>query len=246
VSAYAHVTEFQKCGLPHEHFLLVMANKDKLRSPNEFDKNISAKISNKDKYPMLHDLVCKHMMHGPCGVLNDKCTCMQDGECRFWFPGQFCDATQTGKDSYPVYRRRDDGQVVEARNAKLDNRWVVPFNPSLLMLCNCHINVEICSNIMAVKYMYKYIYKVPDGAPYSVDKSDNDDKVVIDKINQFRDARCVTPPEAVYMLYGFLYIRCICLSFSLQYIYQVCIWWHTMKEMTCVMLSTMSSHRSPC
>jgi hypothetical protein len=28
---------------------------------------------------VLHDLVCKHMMHGPCGVLNDKCTCMQDG-----------------------------------------------------------------------------------------------------------------------------------------------------------------------
>jgi hypothetical protein len=29
---------------------------------------------------VLHDLVCNHMMHGPCGVLNDKCACMQDGE----------------------------------------------------------------------------------------------------------------------------------------------------------------------
>jgi hypothetical protein len=62
------------------------------------------------------------MMHGPCGVLNDKCACMQDGECRSRFPQQFCDATQMGKDLYPVYRRRDDGQVVEVRNAKLDNR----------------------------------------------------------------------------------------------------------------------------
>jgi hypothetical protein len=86
VWAYAHVIEFQKRGLPHEHFLLVMANKDKLRSPDEFDKYISMEIPDKDKYPMLHDLVCKHMMHGPCGVLNDKCTCMQDGECQFWFP----------------------------------------------------------------------------------------------------------------------------------------------------------------
>jgi hypothetical protein len=86
-----------------------------------------------------------------------------------------------GKDSCPVYRRRDDGQVVEVRNAKLDNRWVVPFNPSLLML---------------VKYLYKYIYKGPDRASYSVDKSDNGDKVVIDEIKQFRDPRCVTPPEA--------------------------------------------------
>jgi hypothetical protein len=49
VLAYAHVIEFQKCGLPQEHFLLVMANRDKLRSPGEFDKYIFA-----------------------CGVLNDK------------------------------------------------------------------------------------------------------------------------------------------------------------------------------
>jgi hypothetical protein len=108
-----------------------------------------------------------------------------------------------GKDSYPIYRRRDDGQVVEVRNAKLDNRRVVPFNPSLLMLYNCHINIEICSSIKVVKYLYKYIYKGSDGASYSVDKSDNGDKVVIDEIKCFRNARCITPPEAVYRLYGF-------------------------------------------
>jgi hypothetical protein len=108
-----------------------------------------------------------------------------------------------GKDSYPIYRRRDDVQVIEVRNAKLDNRWVIPFNPSLLMLYNCHINVEICSSVKAVKYLYKYIYKGPDGASYSIDKSDNCDKVVIDEIKRFRDARCVTPPEAAYRLYCF-------------------------------------------
>jgi hypothetical protein len=108
-----------------------------------------------------------------------------------------------GKDSYPVYKRRDDGQVVEVRNAKLDNRWVVPFNPSLLMLYNCHINVEICSSIKAMKYMYKYIYRGPDGTSYSVDKSKNGDKVVIDEIKWFKDARCITPLEVAYRLYGF-------------------------------------------
>jgi hypothetical protein len=108
-----------------------------------------------------------------------------------------------GKDSYLVYRRRDDGQVVEIRNAKLDNRWVIPFNPSLLILYNCHINVEICSSTKVVKYLYKYICKGPNGASYSVDKSNNGDKVVIDEIKWFRDARCVTPPKAAYRLYGF-------------------------------------------
>jgi hypothetical protein len=76
VLVYAHVTKFQKCGLPHEHFLLVMPNRDKLRSSDKFDKFISAEILDKDKYPVLHDLVCKPMMHGPCGVWNNKCTCM--------------------------------------------------------------------------------------------------------------------------------------------------------------------------
>jgi hypothetical protein len=99
--------------------------------------------------------------------------------------------------------RRYDGQVVEVRNSKLDNRWVIPFNPSLLMLYNSHTNVEIYSSIKAVKYLYKYIYKGSDGASYSVDKSDNGDKVIIEEIKRFRDARCVTPPEAAYRLYGF-------------------------------------------
>jgi hypothetical protein len=79
--------------LPHENFLLVMANRDKLRSLDEFNKYISAEIPEKDKYLVLHDLLCKHMMHGPCGASNDKCACMVDGECRFWFPQQFYDAT---------------------------------------------------------------------------------------------------------------------------------------------------------
>jgi hypothetical protein len=53
-----------------------------------------------------------------------------------------------------------------------------------------------------VKYLYKYIYKSPDGASYAVDQSENGDKV-IDEIQRYRDARCVTPPEAAYRLFGF-------------------------------------------
>ncbi len=40
-----------------------------------------------------------------------------------------------------------------------DNRWVVPYNPYLTMQYQCHINVEVCSSITAVKYLYKYVYK---------------------------------------------------------------------------------------
>ncbi|XP_037432863.1 uncharacterized protein LOC119299826 [Triticum dicoccoides] len=70
VAAYVHVTEFQKRGLPHEHILLIMKAGSKLKTPDDYDRVISAEIPDKDKYPVLHALVIKHMLHGPCGVLN--------------------------------------------------------------------------------------------------------------------------------------------------------------------------------
>ncbi|KAL6896781.1 hypothetical protein ACP4OV_007353 [Aristida adscensionis] len=80
VAAYAHVTEFQKRGLPHEHFLLIMKSGSKLTTPDDYDKVISAEIPDKEKYHVLHKLVIKHMLHGPCGALNRNCPCMVDGK----------------------------------------------------------------------------------------------------------------------------------------------------------------------
>ena len=136
VAAWAHVTEFQKRGLPHEHFWLIMDSSSKLSGPDDFDKYISAELPDEKKYPLLHKLVCKHMMHGPCGVLNRNYGCMQDGACRFRYPKQSSETTEQGKDAYPIYRRRNDGHKVFVRKKWLDNRWVVPYNPILLMRYN--------------------------------------------------------------------------------------------------------------
>lgn len=202
VASWAHVTEFQKRGLPHEHFLLVMESGSKLKSPNDYDRYISAEIPDPKKYPQLHSLVLKHMMHGPCGIFNKDCPCMINGQCRFCYPQQFSEATQQGKDSYPIYRRREDGQKVKIRNEWLDNRWVMPYNPFLLMRYSCHINVEACSSIKSVKYLYKYIYKGHDRASYTVEPKDSGRKV-INEIKQYRDTRMITVIEAIYRLYGF-------------------------------------------
>ena len=80
----------------------------------------------------------------------------------------------------------------------LDNRWVVPYNPGLLTRYNCHINVEACASIKSVKYLYKYVYKGHDCASFSVDPSGE-----INEIRQYRDARYVSPPEAIYRILGF-------------------------------------------
>ena len=49
VAAYVHVTEFQKRGLPHEHILLIMKANSKLRTPDDYDRVISAELPNKEK-----------------------------------------------------------------------------------------------------------------------------------------------------------------------------------------------------
>ena len=200
VAAHVHVIEFQKRGLPHAHFLIILKLSYKLNNPDQYDQIISAEIPDRDKYPLLHDLVIKHMLHGPCGVLNSKNLCMQDGKCRYHYPRPFSEATFQGEDSYPVYRRRDDGHRVHIRGALLDNRWVVPYNPYLLMRYNCHINLEVCSSIKAVKYLFKYIYKGHDRASFIVQAAGD---VVIDEIHEYRDARFISPSEAIWRIYSF-------------------------------------------
>ena len=80
----------------------------------------------------------------------------------------------------------------------------MPYNPGLLFRYNCHINVEACSSIKAVKYLFKYVYKGHDQASFSVnaDQDDRDDGV-INEIKQYRNARYISPPEAVHRIFGF-------------------------------------------
>ena len=82
---------------------------------------------------------------------------MRDGKCSKKFPKTLAEFTTTGNDSYPVYQRRNKNRRVQVCGIKLDNRWVVPYNPFLLLKYNAHINVEICSTVSAVKYLYKYV-----------------------------------------------------------------------------------------
>jgi hypothetical protein len=51
VVAYTYVVEFQKRGLPHAHFLLIMDGRYKLTCPEQYDCIISAELPDKNKYP---------------------------------------------------------------------------------------------------------------------------------------------------------------------------------------------------
>ena len=83
----------------------------------------------------------------------------------------------------------------------MDNRWIVPYNKYLLRKFDAHINVEICSSIRSVKYLYKYVYKGHDCANMELRTSGNRESssnpaVDHDEIKQYVDGRAVTPPES--------------------------------------------------
>ncbi|XP_027118758.1 uncharacterized protein [Coffea arabica] len=151
VAAYTYVIEFQKRGLPHAHFLIILKQRSKMFSPEAYDRIVSAELPDPKESPYLHSLVLKHMVHGPCGLLNLNSPCMrQNRKCRNNYPKDFSAYTKHGRNSYPIYRRRNDGRSVIIRNYTLDNRWIVPYNAYLLAKFDCHINVKICSGIEAV------------------------------------------------------------------------------------------------
>ncbi|XP_029145820.1 uncharacterized protein [Arachis hypogaea] len=122
----------------------------------------------------------------------------KNGQCKRNYPKEFVPETRRGDDSYPQYRRRFDTPIPINQNVTIDNRWVVPYNPWLLLKYDCHINIEICSSIKSIKYLYKYCYKGPDRVAMEVHRSSH-----YDEVQQFIDARWIATPEACWRIFRF-------------------------------------------
>ncbi|MCP3663271.1 MAG: hypothetical protein GY696_12385 [Gammaproteobacteria bacterium] len=76
----------------------------------------------------------------------------------------------------------------------IDNRWVVPYSPYLLLAYNAHINVEVCVSPTAAKYLFKYIHKGPDRSMVDVD---------YDEVKNFQNMRSIGASEACWKILGF-------------------------------------------
>ncbi|XP_026435506.1 uncharacterized protein LOC113333209 [Papaver somniferum] len=120
VVSHVHVIEFQKRGLPHAHILIILHEKDKLRTPDDYDRVVRAEIHDEKVEPELYASVLKHMIHMPCALYVDS-VCKKDGKCKKRFPKEFAAETLEGQDSYPVYIRRDDGRAITLANGKVVN-----------------------------------------------------------------------------------------------------------------------------
>jgi hypothetical protein len=165
-----YVVEFQKRGLPHAHILIFFTEDCKPHTVEDVDCMISAKFLNSETNKLAHEMVAICTMHGPCGVAFPNAPCMEEGKCKKQYPCKFQSETVMDVNGYPIYRHRDMGHIVVVHGIELDNRWVVPHNVYLSTKYDAHINVEVCNNIRAAKYLFKYVYKRHDRATVEISR----------------------------------------------------------------------------
>ncbi|KAG2825646.1 hypothetical protein PC113_g21886 [Phytophthora cactorum] len=169
---------------------------------------VSAELPDKEKNPQLYETVTTCMIHGPCGAAYPNAVCMKDGKCTKGFPKPLSEVTKGNVAGYPVYRRRRRAAGVVLINGKeydndTINQWVVPVNPYLSQKYSCHINVEVCTAITAVKYLYKYVYKGSDKAVITVEavrEEGNQTQIEPNEILRLLNARYISPVEACMWL----------------------------------------------
>lgn len=106
------------------------------------------------------------------------------------------------EDAYPYYRRQNNGRNFERGGYVVDNRYVVPYCPTLSIIFNSHINVEVVSSIKSVKYLYKYIYKGHDVAAITIEPITESVVIDHDEIHNYIEARYVGPVEASWRIFS--------------------------------------------
>jgi len=84
---------------------------------------------------------------------------------------------------------------------------VVPHNVYLSTKYDAQINLEVCNNIRAIKYLFKYVYKGHDCATIEIScQSDNATKrnvVKADVIKKYLDCCYVFASEAAWRIFKF-------------------------------------------
>ena len=137
------------------------------------------------------------MLHGPCGVDNPQAKYMVNRKYSKHFPNEYKERTDWAEDSYLLYARPDNGLVFEHNGARFINQYVVPYCPQLLLLFDCHLNVEISTGLGTVKYLSKYIYKGPDRATMEISGR------MQDEIKAYLDGQFIGPTEACWKIFEF-------------------------------------------
>jgi hypothetical protein len=178
--------------------LVWLASEFKCRTADDVDSIVFAEIPDKNIDPLFHEIVSKFMIHGPCGVAKPNAQCMLECIYAKSFPKKFKDSTVFGENGFVYYKRCECcNNFVLKDGIMLCNDYVVPYIKELLMRYNTHINVEICCQLMLIKYLFKYVNKGPDRCRMVLQNETNDE------IQAYLNCHFICPYEAVWRLFQF-------------------------------------------
>jgi hypothetical protein len=159
--------------LPYCYILLFLLYKSavKYKEAANIDRVISVELLTPETDPdsILTTIIEANMIYGPYGTDNPISPCIQKKDYNSIvsysknFPKPFIKATEIPEDGYPIYRRYNNRRfkVVKVRGCevRVNNYYIMLYNPYLSRKYAAHINVEICNSVKAIKYIHKYIYK---------------------------------------------------------------------------------------
>ena len=206
------VIEFQKRGMPHAHIVIKFDGQSP-EARHDVEKWIWTNLPDERiAGGKLREKVIKYMVHQKCGQFNPNAPCMTTDKqsshkyCSKHYPQPFRDAfTTNSKTGRAEYRRMDNGDTATIRRkdgdnesveTDIDNRYIVPYNPYLLMKYDCHICVDLVTANAVIAYIYKYCYKGSDLAKARILYGG-------DEIEAYKSIRYISSSEATWRIFGF-------------------------------------------
>ncbi|KAI5711550.1 hypothetical protein M8J75_001284 [Diaphorina citri] len=218
VKAWFTVFEAQSTLLMHAHNIYIMNDVDIPYTSDQINNLVWAHLPDPETQPELLAKVQKLYIHGPChlprgGGMTWSCR-SNSQKCRFNYPRPYSN-TSSICDGKITYRRPNDGRVcmkqVGNQMVKLDNRWVVPYNPIMVMRYNCHIDFEVLPNFAVARYLAKYCTKTAQTeAEHITRKNSQNSKSANfdwDEIQAYKEMRVLGAPEAHFRLMGHSYTQ---------------------------------------
>ena len=133
----------------------------------------------------LKELVTQLMVHRCSG------RCNVDGKCKYGFPKPVSTTSYFDEFDRLVLRRREH------------ERFVVSYNPTLLLRYKCHLNVEYCRSMDRPQYLAKYVTKIDDlvdNVTVTTHEKDNDPTRIL--AEYFR-AFYISAAQAIWELLGY-------------------------------------------
>ena len=135
------------------------------------------------------------MMHNRDHLTRPGSCCNHKGSCIYDFPHQPQPTTTI-----------DDFGRIHWQCRESEDLWVVPHCPFLLDLADCHFHFDVVFTTKVFTYLYKYLYKGPDIASFSVKTehdSHSDDSSSVNKVTDYQKGRYLSAPKSAWRLLGF-------------------------------------------